>query len=343
MKKLLLSITVCLGTFFGMAQNNSLTFDGTDDHISLDNAFAFENTDVFTVEAYIKLDTPNGLQQIISKLDLSFRGWGFQIMDTGVLSGYLFSTFLANQRYVEGTTNLVDGQWHHVAMVFDGENITLYVDGMLEDLSFDESLGGTLGTIDNVGKTHIGNYDAEGFNGEHLIGNIDELRIWNSVRSEADINSTLATELSGTEANLIGYYKMDETDSGCDIVDCGPSGLHGTRMGATGANNLPQFSGDVPTLTDVECGDGLGCELSVSEFQTFRVNAFPNPTKDVLNIRGEDIQIAKARVMDLTGKLVKELLVQNNQMNLGELPGGLYIIKLEDALGQSSLIKILKQ
>ncbi len=78
MKKIILSIVVALMPLLGISQNYALNFDGVDDHISLGQNFGFENTDQFTVEAWVNMSTQTGIQQIISKLDLTFRGWGFQ-------------------------------------------------------------------------------------------------------------------------------------------------------------------------------------------------------------------------------------------------------------------------
>ena len=341
MKKITLLFTIVLCSLTGKAQNNSLNFDGADDYVSLANNFAFENTDQFSVEAWVNVSTVTGLQQIISKLDINFRGWGFQIMDSGVLSGYLFSTLFINQRYVEGTTNLVDGQWHHVAMTFDGEDIVLYVDGILEPLSIEDKLG-TLETVDNVGETHIGNYDAEGVSGEFMIGNIDELRIWEGVRTVTQIVDNYQTELDGTEANLIGYYKMDENDSQCDVVDCSPTGAHGERIGASGVNNLPQFSTNVPTITDVDCDETQGCSLSVNELDSLSLKIYPNPTVDKISIVGLQEPVQKIDVFDISGKRVSVESLEENKLSLEKLGSGVYFLVLQ-VNNQRITHKLIKQ
>ena len=41
-----------------------------------------------------------------------------------------------------------------------------------------------------------------------LSGEIDELRVWNDVRTEAEINDNMFKELDGDETGLVAYYKM---------------------------------------------------------------------------------------------------------------------------------------
>ena len=266
MKKITIYITMLLCTI-GVAQNHSLNFDGTDDFVDLQQNFAFEATDSFTIEAWINISVNGSFQQIIAKLDngvVSFRGWGFQITDIGNLSAFVSTDFFVNERYIEGTQVLETDTWYHVAMTFDGQDeILLYINGEPEELGF-VSFEGELTTIDTNAPTHIGNFD-NGTAQEHFNGNIDELRIWSGVRTLEEIAANYMTELSGNEANLIGYYKMDVNDSSCDIQDCNANEAHGTRFGTNGTNDLPQFSDNVPELTDVACGETLDCTLSVDD------------------------------------------------------------------------------
>jgi hypothetical protein len=37
------------------------------------------------------------------------------------------------------------------------------------------------------------------------MGAVDELRIWNIARSQAEIQATMAVHLTGTEPGLVGY------------------------------------------------------------------------------------------------------------------------------------------
>jgi hypothetical protein len=56
-------------------------------------------------------------------------------------------------------------------------------------------------------KQHIGksNWEQDAF----FQGKIDELRIWNTARSQADIQNTMNQTLAGNEQGLVGYWQFD--------------------------------------------------------------------------------------------------------------------------------------
>ena len=335
---LLILPLLCIG------QNNSMNFDGSDDYIELGNEFGFISTDSFSIEAWVK-STGSGYQQIVSKLSDEFRGWGIQIHQDGVLSGYLFSEWTINQYFTKGTTFIVDGQWHHVAMTYNGsDSLILYLDGEVEPLEIDELRDAPLGPIVNTANTHIGNFHGNEAQDEFLQGNIDEVRIWNDVRTGVEINTSYSSEFSGTEENLIAYYKMDNVNSECDIADCNENATHGERFGLFGANNLPQFDGDVPTLDDVDCGAQNSCFLGIDDTLTLgNVVISPNPANNYIVISGiSQGEITTISLINTLGEVIKESTSSNSNFDISEIPSGLYFVKIS-VQGSSILKKLIKK
>ncbi|MEL6811087.1 MAG: LamG-like jellyroll fold domain-containing protein [Bacteroidota bacterium] len=334
---LLLSLTV-------LGQNNSLNFDGIDDYVELGENFAFQPGDAFSIEAWVKLST-NNLKQIISKLGIEnndFRGWGFQTSSEGYISAYVAEKWLVNTRYVEGSTPLGDGLWHHVAMTYDGaDTILLYLDGV-EEIKSTNDVAGTITTLETSSTTHIGNYDGNGNPGEYFFGNIDELRIWSGVRTPTEIQDNYTTELTGTETNLIGYYKMDISNSSCDVQDCHSDETHGDRIGSNGDNDKPQFSSEIPTLTDVACSATVDCTLGIADFGlAVSLQVFPNPTNGVISFNTNEINGQEIQIMNVLGNTVDQQLVSDNTIDISSLPVGMYFLSLEIE-NQTITRKILK-
>ena len=345
MKKITLSLFLGLMSVIGFAQNNSLNFDGTDDHVELGENFGFEATDSFTIEAWVKTDQL-GFMQVVTKLGIeenTFRGWGMQISDFGTISGYVTTEWFAHFRYVEGTAFVSDGAWHHVAMVFDGaDTILLYVDGQPDAIS-DQSVIGTMSTIQTFSTTHIGNYDGNGNPGEYFTGNIDEVRIWDTARTPAEILDNYDNELAGTETNLIGYYKMDVPNSTCDIEDCNSNEAHGERKGANGANNMVQFSDDVPAIDDVACGATIDCQvLGLDENTAAMLSVFPSPASNMVSFSGLDLNGANISIYNVLGSLASTQSVENNSIDVSSLNSGLYFLSF-DWEGQTITRKIIKK
>jgi len=104
--------------------------------------------------------------------------------------------------------------WVHLAFVCD-TTTRLYVNGVLQDSN------------PNVINLPLGNlgYDSSG-HPDYLHGTLDEVRVWNVARTQAQIQANMNHTLSVPQANLVGYWKFDE-DSGTYVVDSSGSGKTG--------------------------------------------------------------------------------------------------------------------
>ena len=107
------------------------------------------------------------------------------------------------------------GTWVHLAFVCD-TSTRLYVNGVLQDSNsyvIDLPLG------------RIG-YDSSG-NPDYLRGILDEVRVWNVARTQAQIQANMNHSLSVPQANLVGYWRFDE-GSGTTVSDSSGQGKTGT-------------------------------------------------------------------------------------------------------------------
>ncbi|MBK8808990.1 MAG: hypothetical protein IPO21_21120 [Bacteroidales bacterium] len=103
------------------------------------------------------------------------------------------------------STNLIvkNDVWHHVALVVTSSYRYLYLDGQLFDYM------STNNKIENFDTNiKIGWDDA--LPNRTFKGYIDEVRIWNEAKSLAQIEQNKYVTLSGTENNLLGYWKFDD-------------------------------------------------------------------------------------------------------------------------------------
>jgi len=103
----------------------------------------------------------------------------------------------------EGETNLSTGEWFFVTMTRDlTNNIKLYVDGVLEDSATCLYTPYYYYSEINIGRN-------PGWS-EYFNGVIDEVRIWNKVLEQSEIQSNMHKELTGDENGLIGYWPFNE-------------------------------------------------------------------------------------------------------------------------------------
>ncbi|MGN6532492.1 MAG: gliding motility-associated C-terminal domain-containing protein, partial [Ginsengibacter sp.] len=95
---------------------------------------------------------------------------------------------------------------YHVAMVYNGDSLKFYRDGCLMS-----EIKATGNLIQNSWETAIGYYSPQLFPNENFIGYINEVRIWNVARTQAEIQSYMNSSLPNptTQPGLLAYYTFD--------------------------------------------------------------------------------------------------------------------------------------
>ena len=190
-----------------------LDFDGVDDFVEIADTGVGSPLDLvsntYTMEAWIRLPAnPGDIASVISK-PVSGGGTGItlNVRTDGTLRWDCCST-TANMSPVTTVGYLVPDQWMHMAGTYSGNGTTgttrLYVDGVLVA----SKTGAYTGPVDSTDPLYIGQH-SNGFP-RRMPGAIDEVRIWNTARSQDEITQHMHTGLRGDEAGLVGYWRFDE-------------------------------------------------------------------------------------------------------------------------------------
>ena len=256
MKKVLTSSLFLYCLFFTVtAQDNSLHFDGIDDYVDLTSALQADLTGKsdFTVEFWIKADATiqSEVRVGLFTQNTVLGGNRFLLVLGGVGSlgdpntGQI--TIFEDGSGIEFTSSTVvgDNTWHHIAYTRTGGTGELFIDGNSEGT---HSADIAFGAIDlySLGQE----YDGGGpIPSDFYGGNMDDVRIWCVAKTQAEIQANMNMEIDCNTADLVAYYQLnvDNTPS-TDVVDCTSPVNTGTRVGAGGPNNLPQYSSDIPFL-----------------------------------------------------------------------------------------------
>jgi hypothetical protein len=80
--------------------------------------------------------------------------------------------------------------------------------------------------------------------------------------------------------------------------------------------------------------------LSVSDFSSNGISAYPNPTEGMVHISGKE-SVDAIRVFNISGQLIKEV-TNTNALDLTSQRSGLYMIEIEDK-GKTSVSKLIKR
>ncbi|MEI7732036.1 MAG: LamG-like jellyroll fold domain-containing protein, partial [Verrucomicrobiota bacterium] len=171
---------------------NTLVLNGSSQYAEIPSATELGLKDTHTLELWFKPASVTGLQGLVSKYQTSAaNGWYLRLNGTEVEF---------NGQTTAGL-GLAAGYWYHLAAVKAGTNQTLYIYGTAVPLT------GTKQVISlNTDPVRLGS----DLGGSYFNGRMDEVRIWNTARSQQEIRENLHRVQSGTETGLVAYYTFDE-------------------------------------------------------------------------------------------------------------------------------------
>jgi hypothetical protein len=169
--------------------DQAISLDGVDDYVAIQNV-NYTGSEYTQVSVCAWLRTSSTANLHIASFDRN-EYWRLQLAGEAGGPGLVGWSVMTSSGQVDyGSTRRVDdGQWHHVAGVFDNGTLTIYVDGGSEKPVHGGSTFGT-GTI-RYGFLGIGS-EATEFNGRpnatgYFDGDLDDVRIYSSALSEAEI------------------------------------------------------------------------------------------------------------------------------------------------------------
>src|SRR3989344_1357743 len=199
---------------------NAPDLNGSTQYLSAAHSTSLDITGSITVAGWMKSDNTSGTHYIASKGDFTnSRLWGLLQSNTTIQffingsSGYTLLTSDAG--------SMPDTNWHHVAGVYDGTNMNIYVDGILA-----KSTAKT-GTINSSSvAVLIGTLINNGSNQEFFDGKLDEVRIYNRALSASEV-----TQLYNFAPGPIGEWKFEE-GAGTSAFDTSTNAKTGTLTGS---------------------------------------------------------------------------------------------------------------
>jgi hypothetical protein len=199
--------------------NYILDLDGTNDYVSLPNSINMGTSD-FTLSIWLKADDVSSRQHVVQQTG-SNANRVIAIKSDGMLTSRLGAPGFD----LDSGVNIVAGTWYHVALVHDNSANTLkwYVNGTEHNTNTSVNIG------TNTGSFWLGTNE----NGSKWFdGKIDEVRIWNDIRTASEIADNKDDELVGNESGLVAYYKMSD-GTGTTLTDNSSNSYNGTLTNMT--------------------------------------------------------------------------------------------------------------
>jgi len=208
--------------------NSVLELDGTNSYVELPPRL-FTN-DVVTVEGWVKWRAFGTYSRFIDFADAPVQVALGNFLDT---AGLWLQRFRAPEfddlKVISVPDILCTNRWMHLAAVVTGtRGSKLYFNGTL--IATNEFAANWKPNPVPPRKNFLGRSVMQGVvvsDNTDLAGQIDEVRVWNSARTEEQIRQAMFQRLTGREEGLAGLWNFD--DGKAD--DASPAGHHGKLMG----------------------------------------------------------------------------------------------------------------
>ncbi|MCG8330733.1 MAG: T9SS type A sorting domain-containing protein [Chitinophagales bacterium] len=342
MKKILVGIfilTICFQNAVSQNNNNSLHF-ATDDYVALNKiAQDVNNLSEFTIEFWVKFNAQlNTDYNTFYAVNTSDYGNRFLIRCAGPIDNVSDAVVVyindGSNQYMVGTTPIGDNKCHHIAFTYNNGICLLYLDGELE-ASANYIIGFQNMDLHSLGQE----YDMAPIpTSAFYHGELDDFRIWNIAKSQADIDNHKDIELVGNETGLLAYFNFNQGT---------PSGYNTT---ISNLNNLAQPSNN-GLLVDFDLNGSstsnfitsacANTMVNTAEHDLFnQIDIYPNPTSNFLNLTNAE-NILSITIRNHLGQIVlkpePDLLI-----DISTLSASSYFIDILTSNNRRQIFKFLK-
>ena len=224
------------------ANDFSVDFDGTNDHLTADAGAALRATDAISFSQWVNLDSIGGTQKVFSLGNTSSLNDRVQalINFAGQVTAYVKLAGTAKSGNSSTTASV--GQWFHYVVTLDNTNgIKIYFNGSLE-----RTVAVSAGYLSNNSNLLQIRMSARATSLSQFVnGKIDETSVYDKTLSADDVtgiyNSGVPTDLSSYSP--VHWWRFGDNDggTGTTLTDQGSAGKNATLI------NGPTFSSSVPS------------------------------------------------------------------------------------------------
>lgn len=177
----------------------STTVFNSDDNTTFSNGSPNAKTRGFAI-ANTLIDTPTSTYSIAAWMKTTDdNGYLFAQHDTGGANRLIITpasshgVFYNGSSWTEGTKNeaarladFIDGEWHHFAATVDGNNVTIYRDGVLYDSMVLPGSNNVLTPMTGDFKQRFGQ-DGDGGAAAEIEGRFDDLRVYDHALTAQEV------------------------------------------------------------------------------------------------------------------------------------------------------------
>ncbi|TAE43220.1 MAG: LamG domain-containing protein, partial [Cytophagales bacterium] len=256
-------------------RGNALSFSGSSQSALATNITTSATTNV-TMEGWFNFNSTGGGGAIciFYNGDNFTNGYGLYLLSNRIQ--VLFGGIILTDTGITPVLNT----WMHLALVNNGTSWLVYQNGTQIGTNFFVS------AIAPTNNFRIGsNVNSTA---EFLNGQVDEIRFWNTARTQTQIRQDMHLTLAGTTPNLLNYYQFNEVSGAAnDVINANHLTLSSvTRIPST----LSVGGGVSKTVNITSLGAGAEIDLTTTNMEIDFASSSANPNNSVVvtNITAEN-------------------------------------------------------
>ncbi|MFN5983844.1 MAG: LamG-like jellyroll fold domain-containing protein, partial [Fluviicola sp.] len=189
-----------------------------------------------TIEAWVYTNSSSSLQTIVGNYE--GPNMTFLLRLDGLTPVFYVNNGIFNA--VTGSTTLSQNTWYHIAGTWDGSEIKVYVNGVLDGTEV--CVGNFVATTEPF---KIGGGLANGT--EYFSGKIHGVRFWNFAKTESEIAVDMNQCIAANSGGLLGMYNMIEEVGDTTLYSATGFGYDGTLVNmdantAWGVADIPNYT-----------------------------------------------------------------------------------------------------
>jgi hypothetical protein len=214
--------------------SNGAFFDGSGDYVTIPDSPLLRPTNTLTISAWSRLSGSQVNNGFVGKryADLSDPYNSYLLGSNGFTYVFCISNGTGGSQSCINTSALLDNTWYHVAGVYDGATMKLYINGVLN------ASGNKTG---NIGYSALPlTIGAARTSGDYYKGWLDEVAIFNRALQEQEIQNMY----SRTKSNVKFQIRSCDDPVCNDEIFKGIDGTNNTYYSdlSNSGGNLPSFS-----------------------------------------------------------------------------------------------------
>lgn len=330
--RLLLLFVLITGITYG--QNKGMFFDASSrNYIRAPHHSSYYPNNNFTIEFWMKIDRQSEIDMtLLNKGTCISSNTMFSFIlrpDSMIAIGFNCTGNCANQNSFLCNTKIQNGLCYHVAITYSSPGPKLYLNGVQQTLSPypGATYCGNLYPSTEPMRIGVYRYVADTL-GQFYDGMLDEIRMWNHVRTLQEIQTYAQEELTGYESGLLLYYKFLT-----GIAGNGSTVVNDAIVTGSALNGTLFSENTVSPYTDNSCF--IYTSIEDDAIKENYVSLFPNPVNNgQLFLRADNpddyIDNTNINITDISGREVATYTAFDfsGPINIAHLDEGLYFLNL---------------